>query len=544
MELDQIDQEIGDDLAKVRKLDATLASLQTYRNQIIEQGMSHSIGVGLEHIAPDVTERFDLRKLTQAPTTAYQKVALEALDWKMKIGAGVLGLLIVGILAKILQFMLGLDVPSKGGGNAVEVKQKVEDIRDQLRDEVSALRNTEPATVLLKFNKAIPDQLKPHAQRLSDMVSQHKLSSEEALEAMNAMLTYSSKSYNVANQEEALGILFKLLLNKPNARVALSSLAFDLHDTRKSQTYTPAFLQDVSRYAAGIRYVDDTLKTLEELIGVSKEASDAAKTHMRNRDRTPEENRSLAMAAVQRALAPFNTDMPNFMDRTFGFNKAMDSILPFMIDPNGEMDESITADGLRRVQEEMNHEYGNTELNGRTQKELKIKGPHGEEYWWGNGFNRYDSLGVFSLKIDEVSMNFGDMKARSIVLNIFDPKEIGRFISSSDKQREALSKIFGGARHEIDQMVDRCKRLERLLRDINGLSKDNIPTLYDAFYDGTLGRHFPDYIRGADADRINWGKLTERVLRYTKDYAEGIRSVKVLYARVAQRYRTLKSLVE
>lgn len=545
MELDIIDNEIADDLAKVRKLDATLNSLHTYRNQIAETGMSRSVGVGLEHIAPDLTESIDIRKLTQTPSTAFQQVALEAIDWKMKIGVGLLGLLIVGLLAKILQYILGVDVPKGGGGGGAEVKQKIEDIRDQVRDEVNAMRNAEPADILLNFNKQLPDALKPHAAKLAEMVRNHKLTNHEALEAVNQMLVYSQKTYPVQNQEELLGILFKLLTNKPNARIALSALAFDLHHDFKNQNFVPAFLEDVRRYSAGIRYVDETLKMLEQLIGASKDASDLAKTHMRNRENTPEENRALGMAEVQRALAAFNGDMPNFMDRTFGFNKGMDTVLPFMIDPNGDIDPTLSPEGLKQMHEELGHAYGENELRGRTQKDLKIKGPQGEEYWWGQGFNRYDNLGVFSLKLDEAAVNFGDMKARGIVLSVFDPKEAARFVTSADKQRDALNKVFADNRHEIDQLVDRCKRLEKILREINVMSKERVPTLYDAFYDGTMGRNFPDYIRKmGDENRVNWGKLTERVLRYTKDYAEGIRSVKVLYARVASRYRVLKSLLE
>lgn len=155
-----MDFDIDDELNEIETLQRNLAELDRIRGIVATEGMSRSIGLGLESLFGGSIPNIDIRKLTVNPSMTNQRLALEAIDWK-RMALMVVGFsAVLGLLIKLFQWIFGSSGRGGGGGGgggssatqaarkyAEELRKTVADNAERLREEVIEPVRTNPDRV-------------------------------------------------------------------------------------------------------------------------------------------------------------------------------------------------------------------------------------------------------------------------------------------------------------------------------------------------------------------------------------------------------------
>lgn len=191
--------------AQLFKLNAVMSSIVAYENEMRANGMSKSIGVGLESADPGILGNINVNMLTSLGSNTKLGVGLEAIEWR-KIGLAVTGIsIILGMLIKVYQW-----IKDRWQGNAssssIATKQKqVADLKKDMAEvkkelEARLKKHAETPISEQAFMNVFPDEETPFnlpfKLNLIEHMRSKKITTKQALLAMTRIQTIA-KSYNL-----------------------------------------------------------------------------------------------------------------------------------------------------------------------------------------------------------------------------------------------------------------------------------------------------------------------------------------------------------
>lgn len=581
----KINADLAPDFAELRRLNGEMAGLESYREVILKEGMSKNIGIGLEHLAPGVLNNIKLSMLTEAPSTNKMDFALESIDWRSKITKIAIVIVVVGIIIKMLSWIISLGkvAPTTDSNSGRKIAENVSKQREQLvkriKEEVHDAK-VFPAAYMIDNYKSEHPWLRPTMSLMTKMIREGKLDQEMAISFMQFFEVYINMDYpGVRDKNDSLAIIFPMII-KNKLRIDYGSLGFYITDDKSGELDRlgyPPFARNTMTYT---EFKIDMNKAVINLTKIMSNGNDAvAKVEndiRRANDRSPEAMAQHALT-LQSAVGGYFKDLEDCFDFVFGdgykqpafdFVKAnMDSkdagkfmdrgaLKHHKFDPKAAFAKQPQTypgqpSGLYNHGEWVKAAYS----RGTTDYEIFASG--GQHNWWDAGFDEQCLLGTFDLYYDPKGLGRPDITVFQpnskevmawIMRMLEDTKSIEDFIRVSDARMGALGNEFTGKGIKVvEDMISSSKKLLAELKVMEGKSKSGIPTIWDVRWFESTGLHFDraDW-KGNRESRIDstFGEASEHLLRGLQAQLNAFMKTKVVYEKIKIKYLAFRNALQ
>lgn len=573
--VDALNASIDGSMAELARLNNELVGLESYRSKIMAEGMSKNIGIGLEHVAPGTLGNLNLNMLTEAPTTTKMNVALESIDWKSKITKIAIVILVVGVILKMLDWLLTpsgnrVSGDSRDGEKAAKaVHEAKEKLRDELKKAGDDIRERPTQNVIAELAERDEKWMAPVYRVLIEQVDKRKITEREALTSIETMKVYRALDINGGGDMEVNLALTFIFILKSGIPLELSSFAYYMKfepNNEISSKIPGPFASSLYSYAnlrTKLGYAVLTItRILEQGTASGKVVEDLYKT---SGDKSKFNE---YVNEIAKDVTMYNDELKNAFDHVYG-DGADDRPFEFIDDEKGNrwVSGRLGVNRYNVLAKDRKSYYGQppgSKYNhlrftvagvNRNTETYRVIGSRGEDLWWGDGYRELSSIGRIDVRGRETiakGTSFDELSieaANWMVKMLNDENDIRVCIFESNSRMLALRDEFmGSGNTETTRLKDLCEKLLADLKVIEKRSKENVPTVWHVPWKSTVGLHFSDIdlINGRERGLVDsvFGEVCTHLLNGVRAQLNAYISTKGVYQKVEKSYIAFRESVE
>lgn len=573
------DAELKEDYAEIGRLNNELVGLESYRQTILQGGMSKSVGVGLEHLAPGVLNSLNLAMLTEAPSTNKMNFALESIDWRAKITKVAIVIVVLGIIIKMLGWIINMGKPgpslndsSAGRKIANNVSEERKKLFEEIKKEAEYIKQSKVAYAIEKMEP--PDRWMRHCWKMiATMVRNKEIEDRKGVFMLHLITMYSAMEFPyVKDKDSALATLFQMML-KNRLRVDIGSLGFFIQfedNYELEDLVRPPFVKTINRYTDLKVKLNTSVTTLDRVVTQGCDATEQVEREMRTTNDKSPDAMELHYQTIHSSIAGYYADliecfegifgdgykvpaftfasgsldsgkMGKFMNKKILYHREFDAAAAFAKEPQ-------TYPGMPSAK----YSPGSFvyAAYGRGTKDYTVYGSGGEQDWWDDKFNTTTTLGCFQLftegdDIPDMNLHPNSHKAMGWILRMLEePRIMEDFIRVSDGRHNTLNAEFGpNGIKPIKEMLKKAKDLLGRLKEVEKKSKAGIPTVWDVQWKHAPGVHFHFGDTAENEGRIdsNFGEVAEHLLRATQAQLGAFIKTEVVFMKLSKKYLDFRS---
>lgn len=571
--VDALETSINESMAEVTRLNNELIGLESYRTKIMAEGMSKSIGFGLEHIAPGTLGNLNLNMLTETPTVTKMNVALESIDWKSRITKVAIVILVVGIILKMLDWLLSPTGNRVSGSNGDAAAKAIHEAKEKLRDEVkktSADIHARPTQNVVR-GVAEKDEawMLPVYRVLEEMLDKRRVTDKEALRCIEIMRLYRTVDLTGAGDREVnLPLLFIFLL-KSGMSLNLSNFGFYLG-------YEPG-LEIVNELPAPFRKKIFEYNNLRNNLGyalltisrIIKQGTDAGReVEVAYKASGDKSSFNGYVNDIAREVTMYNDELKNAFDYVFG--NAQDNY-PYVFSTDGAGVRWVSQDSAVRRYDKVSDDYksyigqpAGTKYNhslyvlgagARNTNTYEMYGSGAEHMWWGDNFRKIADFGAIDIRGKEGEKNLKihideELDISNWMLRtLCSENEIKLAIIESNSRMMALRDEFmGSGNKETERLKNLCEELLSELKVIEKRARESVPTVWHVPWKNNTGLHYSDISVSTGRDNAviesTFGEVCMHLLNGTKAQINCFISTKATYQKIEKSYLAFRDAIE
>lgn len=566
--VDALKASIDESMAEAARLNNELIGLETYRGKILAEGMSKSIGIGLEHIAPGTLGKLNLNMLTETPSVTKMNVALEAIDWKSRITKVAIVILVVTVILKMIDWLLTPSTnrvsgsSSDGDAAARSIHEAKEKIREEIKKAGKDIHDRPVQNVVLEVSKRDEEWMKPVYQILAEQVDKKRYNDKEALRCIEIMRLYRAADLgDIGDREENLALLFSFLL-KSGLALNLTHFGFYIGNEpgREIEETIPApFAKDAFSYNVLRTNLGYALLTISRIL---KQGTDAGVEAERGYKASGDKSKFDSFVnEIAQEVTMYNDELKRSFDYVFGDAQSRPAFIFNVLEtPTRWVPSQLIINRYGKLSSNMrsyigqprgstyNHDTFMTAVAGRNSEDYKAVGSNGENMWWGEGYEGMSKIGILDIRARDGSKELNipidplDIKVANWLLRtLCNEDELKRAIHESNTRMMVLKDEFmGSGNTETMRLKELCEQLLRELKVIEQRSRENVPTVWHVPWKNTTGLHFSDVEAGSGKDRgiINstFGEVCMHLLNGTKGLLTAFITTKTVYQKVENSY--------
>lgn len=577
-----LNKAIAADFAEISRLNNELVGLESYREIITKNGMSRDVGFGLEHVAPGVLGKLNLNMLTEVPTSTKMNVALEAIDWKSKVTKIAIVILVVGVILKIIDWMLGTKTPSLGSSpSGKDIAKNVEEQREKLHESITAaaeqIRAKPVQSVLAVMASKDEKWMQPIYKILIEEVDKRRMTEAEAVKSLGLMRMYRDTDYiGVKDKEGSLAFMFALLI-KYGFVISAGTFAYYIghgkaKDAPMELGIPQAFSSDISSYTMQRSRIGFGLLTVRRILEQGIAAGDVVAKEYHAAGGRGKADFGKYVDEIAREVTIYNNDIVSAFDNILGSGE---HYTPIYLDvetmpaawANGHLlidrwhawraRQDHAADdkyyGQPAGSRNYHHAHFTIAHHNRQSVNYLPRGMGASDLWWDEDYDATNERIYIDLRgkpgresefrvVDKLAI-----ERVSWVLRFFDePATLVDFIETSRVRQAALADEFNGSGDkETKRLQTECKELLSKLRVVEKQYKENIPTIWHVPWNGNVGIHFTDIdpMTGKDGAVIesNFGEVCLHLVKSAEALVRASTKCRVAFLKTSVSFRQFQA---
>lgn len=572
--VDALDASINESMAEVTRLNNELVGLESYRTKILAEGMSKSIGFGLEHIAPGTLGNLNLNMLTETPTATKMNVALESIDWKSRITKVAIVILVLGVILKMLDWLLSPSSSRISGGNNGEAAVKaMHEAKEKLREEIKKTGEDIHARPTQNIVRGVADKdeawMRPVYRVLEEMLDKRRMTEKEALRCIEIMRLYRTVDLTGAGDREInLPLLFIFLL-KSGIVMNLSNFGFYIkfEPGREIANELPGpFAQHLFEYNHLRTNLGYALLTISRILKQGTDAGRSVEQAYKASGDKSSFNRYVA--EIGREVTMYNDELKNAFDYVFGdaqtkypftFSGATVGYQWVSRDVVINRYSKISADYKSYIGQPAGTKYHHMQymhgFSGRNTLDYSMTAMGGEHRWWGDNYHLMADIGAIDIRGREDDKNLKvhideELDVSNWMLRtLCSDTELKLAIYESNARMLALRDEFmGSGNKETMRLKDLCEELITELKVIEKRARENVPTVWHVPWKNNTGLHYSDIDQTTGKDNAvvdsTFGEVCMHLLNGTKAQIGSFIATKAVYQKIEKSYLTFRDAVE